>query len=144
MQKPRRRHRNDLGSVFAASVVTVLGAAISTILFTVGSPDSSPWLVGLIIVPAVLFLAALVGVRWPRLGTRLDFWHTVFRGRAGADHGLDYEPHPVRREAVKIVGQRKPITAEEVREIQLLSANTWVPVRGQKKDSPVRLKTESG
>ena len=80
----------------------------------------------------LLFLAALVGVRWPKLGTGLEFWHSVFRSRSGADDGVDYEPRRIEPKHVSSRGQQQPITANEVREIRLLSTNTWVPSRMRK------------
>ncbi len=133
MQKPRRSHRNDLGSVFAASVVTVLGAGISSTLFAVGSPESSSWVVALIIAPSTLFLAVLVGVRWPKMGTGLDFWHVVFRCRADDARGVDYQPRRIRQKLNRVTGRQQPITVHEMRQIQLLSNNIWVPSRRHRK-----------
>ena len=132
MPKPRRRHRNDLGSIFAASVITVLGTGTSCAIYAVGSQNDSLFLQALIIAPALLFLAALIGVRWPKLGSGLEFWNSVFRSRADADHGVDYQPRRRDPEPVGTSGQQEPITAEEVREIRLLSSNTWVPSRTRK------------
>ena len=133
MQKRRRSYRNDLGSVFAASVVTVLGAGISTALFAVGSPESSPWMVAVIIAPSTLFLAALVGVRWPKFGTGLDFWHVVYRGRAHADRSVDYQPRKIRQKLNQRTARQQPITVHQVRQIRLLSTNVWVPSRRHRK-----------
>lgn len=129
MPKPRRRHRNDLGSIFAASVITVLGTGTSCAIYAVGSPNDSLLPQILIIGPALLFLAALVGVRFPRPGTGLEFWNAVFRSRADGDQGVDYQPRRRDPQPVCTSEQRRPITAREVREIQLLSSNTWVPTR---------------
>ena len=133
MPKLRRKHRNDLGSIFAASVIIVLGTGGSCIIYAVGSPNGSPSLLALIVAPAVLFLAGMVGVRWPKFGSGLEFWRVVFRSRLNADCGADYQPRRTEPEPISKPGQQQPITASEVREIQLLSANTWVPSRTRKK-----------
>lgn len=132
MPNLRRRHRNDLGSIFAASVITVLGTGTSCAIYAVGSSNDSWLLQALIIAPALLFLSALIGVCWPKLGSGLEFWGAVFRSRADPDHGIDYQPRRRDPEPVHASGQQKPITANEVREIRLLNNNTWVPSRTRK------------
>jgi len=134
MSKRRRDHRNDLGSIFAASVITVLGTGICCILYAVGMPAASPWILVLIITPAVFGLAALVGVRWPKMGTGLEFWNAVFRSRTQDDRAIDYQPRRVDPAPIGTPGQQQPTTADEVREIRLLSTNTWVPTRSRKKN----------
>ena len=134
MSKFRRNHRNDLGSVFAVSFITVLGTGICCTLYAVAAPTVSLWFLALIMTPAALCLAALVGVRWPRMGTGLEFWHAVFRSRAEADRGVDYQPRRIDPEPISSAGQQKPITADEVRDIRLMSTNTWVPTRSRKEN----------
>ena len=133
MPKFRRNHRNDLGSVFAVSFITVLGTGICCTLYAVAAPRVSLWFLTLIMTPSALCLAALVGVRWPKMGTGLEFWHAVFRSRADADRGVDYQPRRIDPEPIRSSGQQKPITADEVRDIRLMSTNTWVPTRSRNK-----------
>lgn len=133
MPKSRRPHRNDLGSLFAASVVTVLGTGLCCMLFAVGTRDGSIWPILMIAAPAVVFLF-MVGVRWQGSGSGsgLGFWHVLFRSRADRTRDLDYEPRRAESDRVSPEGQQRPITASEVREIQLLNGNTWVPARGRR------------
>lgn len=133
MPKPRRPHRNDLGSLFAASVVTVLGTGLCCLIFAAGARDGSIWPVLMIAAPAAVFLSLLVGVRSQGNGTGLQFWHVLFRSRAKNNRDVDYEPRRADDDRVTPAGQQRPITASEVRDIQLLSGNTWVPSRGRRK-----------
>ena len=129
MSKFRRKHRNDLGSVFAVSFITVLGTGICCTLYAVAAPTVSLWFLALIMTPAALCLASLVGIRWPKMGTGLEFWHTVFRSRADADRSVDYQPRRIDAKPIMPPGQQKPITADEVRNLNLVSTNAWVPTR---------------
>ncbi|MCH2203477.1 MAG: hypothetical protein MK102_16040 [Fuerstiella sp.] len=133
MSKRQRKHRNDLGSLFAASFTVVLGAGIACAMFAVGTRDTSSWFIVLIICSAAMMLAAIIGIRWPNVRTGLAFWHTTFRTRAKTDRSVDYQPCPIDRERMGTPGRQKPITADEVREIRLLSGNTWVPSRSRRK-----------
>tara|TARA_B100000530_G_scaffold104957_1_gene64968 strand:+ start:116 stop:538 length:423 start_codon:yes stop_codon:yes gene_type:complete len=132
MSKFRRKHRNDLGSVFAVSVITVLGTGICSTLYAVAAPRISLWFLALIMTPAVLCLAALVGIRWPKMGTGLEFWHAVFRNRVDDDPSIDYQPRRIDPKTIMRPGQQKPITADEVRNLNLVSTNAWVPTRTRK------------
>jgi hypothetical protein len=82
--------------------------------------------------PAVLCLAALVGIRWPKMGTGLEFWHAVFRNRVDDDPSIDYQPRRIDPKTIMRPGQQKPITADEVRNLNLVSTNAWVPTRTRK------------
>ena len=129
MSKKQRSHRNDLGSLFAASVVLTLGAAICAILYLTGSPQLSVWRIAAIICIPVTMLAALIGVRFPKPGTGLTFWNAMFTSRSGRDEPAAYEPRRMETGPSGPPVQPRPATAEEVREIHALSANTWVPSR---------------
>lgn len=133
MPKRRQPYRNDLGSIFAASVSTALGVGFCCVLFAVGSPASSLWNLWLIVAAGALLLATLVAFTWRNSGIGLDFWHTVFRARAEDARGLDYTPRKVDTSDNSTPGGQRPITADEVREIKLMSVNTWVPARDRKK-----------
>ena len=141
MPKLRRGHKNDLGSLFAASIVTAFGAAVCAILFMIGDPEGSPWVIALIAGIAFVLLATILGVRIPRSGSSLGFWYAFFGTRAGRDQPVDYEPRPVRTQYGQSVGNQRPITAEEVRDIRELSTTTWVPSRlsSRSKESGDRL-----
>ncbi len=135
MRSPRRSHRNDLGSVFATAVIVVLGAGVCSVLYAAAEPGGSVWIHGIIITVAVLFLAALIGVRFPRLNTGLEFWNAMFRGRTDRDLPIDYSPESIRPQETGRPGQQKPVTAEKLRDIKLMSSNTWVPTRGRKQSA---------
>jgi hypothetical protein len=136
MPKPRRSHRNDLGSVFATAVIVVLGAAVCSVLYASATPNGSAWTHGIIITVAVLFMATLIGVRVPRISTGLEFWNAMFRARADRDLPIDYTPESIRPQATGRVGQQQPVTAQKLRDIRLMSSNAWVPTRGRKPLAP--------
>lgn len=140
MMKRQRKHGNDSGSLFAASFTVVLGSGISCIMFAAAAREVSSWFMALILCSAVMFLAMLVVIRWPNLGTGLEFWCAAFRPRTRTDHTVDYQPCPIDRKRTVPPARQKPITADEVREIRLLSGNTWVPSRSRKKHSDEFLK----
>jgi len=101
----------------------------------VGERDPSPWILAWIVTPAVLCLATLVGVRWPKPGTALEFWHAIARSRMEGDRTVDYQPRRIDPQPIGTPGEQQPITADEVREIQLLSSNTWVPSQTRKESA---------
>ena len=135
MPRPRRSHRNDLGSVFATAVIVVLGAGVCSVLYAAANPTGSVWIHGVIVTIAVLFLAALIGVRFPRLGTGLEFWNAMFRARTDRDLPIDYTPESIRPQPSGRPGQQRPVTAEKLRDIKLMSSNTWVPTRGRRRSA---------
>jgi len=135
MPKPRRSHRNDLGSVFATAVIVVLGAAVCSVLYAAATPNGSAWTHGIIITVAAVFLAVLIGVRFPRMSTGLEFWSAMFQGRTDRDLPIDYSPESIRPQETGRPGQQQPITADKLRDIRLMSSNAWVPSRGRKRSA---------
>ena len=133
MRRSRRSHRNDLGSLFATSVVVVLGMTICLVLYLVGHPRPSVWVEAGIVATALFFLSAALGIRMPRPGSGLEFWHSLFRSRADTDRSVDYTPEILRPHDPGRPGQNRPVTAEELRELRLLSSSTWVPSRSRRR-----------
>jgi len=127
MRKQRRKHRDDLGSVFATSVIVVMGGGVCAMVFAAGAPNAPEWLHPAILGGAGLLLVAFLAVRIPRGSTGLEFWNSLHQDRREHDKPIDYTPEPIQRKQGGRIGQQKPITAEEVREIRLNSSNTWVP-----------------
>jgi len=129
MVKSRRGQRNELGSLFAASIVIVAGAVVCSILFMAGDPEGSPWLIAMIVGVAVLFMTAIIGIRFPRIRFGLGFWSVFFGDRSRGGDELDYQPRRVHTGQHQPSVNPRPITADEARDIHLLSTSTWVPSR---------------
>ena len=129
MVKRRRGHRKDLGSLFAASIVIVAGAAVCSALFLVGDPDASPWLLAPIGAIVGMFLAVIIGVRIPRLSSGLGFWHAFFGTQTADRENFTYEPRRAGGGGHTGSANHRPITAQEAHEIHMLSTSTWIPSR---------------
>ena len=134
MPKPKR-HRNDLGSVFATTVVVVLGTGLCLAMYTIGTSQASLWVQVGIIASSAIFLCLLMGIRLPRFSSGLQIWYSVARAKADENKVIDYVPQSATPQDHSRFGQRRPITAEEVREIRLTSGSTWVPTRSRKRSS---------
>ena len=125
----RRGHgnRNDAGSLLASVFILALGAGCS--LFTVAamSPASLPtamWTVGGIV---GAFMAFVILQRFGK-APNVDMGFILSSRRNKRDDGLaDYEPRKAGDRQHSIVGTNQPISAAEVHEIKVTSANTWVP-----------------
>ena len=125
----RRGHgnRNDAGSLLASVFILALGAGCS--LFTVAamSPSSLPtamWTVGGII---GAFMAFVILQRFGKV-PNADLGFILSSRRNKRDDGLSgYEPRKARDSRPIVSGANQPISAAEVHEIKVTSANTWVP-----------------
>ena len=125
----RRGHgnRNDAGSLLASIFILALGAGCS--LFTVAamSPSSLPtamWTVGGII---GAFMAFVILLRFGKV-PNADLGFILSSRRNKRDDGLSgYEPRKARDSRPIVSGTNQPISAAEVHEIKVTSANTWVP-----------------
>lgn len=125
----RRGHgnRNDAGSLLASVFILALGAGCS--LFTVAamSPSSLPtamWTVGGIIGAFMVFVILQRFGKAPNA----DLGFIFSSRRNQRDDGLkDYEPRKAGDARPIISGTNQPISAAEVQEIKVTSANTWVP-----------------
>ena len=134
MPKPKR-HRNDLGSVFATTVVVVLGTGLCLAMYSIAASQASLWVQAGIIVSSAIFLCLLMGIRLPRFSSGLQIWYSVARAKADENKAIDYVPRSATPRDHSPLGQRRPITAKEVREIRLASGSTWVPTRNGKRSS---------
>ena len=125
----RRGHgnRNDAGSLLASVFILALGAGCS--LFTVAamSPSSLPtamWTVGGIIGAFMVFVILQRFGKVPNA----DMGFILSSRRNKRDDGLsDYEPRKAGDPRPIVSGTNQPISAAEVHEIKVTSANTWVP-----------------
>ncbi len=83
-----------------------------------------------------VFLILVVMQRFGKSPGSLGFLFSASRNRR--DDGLkDYEPRKAGDHRSSMVGTNRPISAEEAHEIQITSANTWVPAnsgRSRKKE----------
>lgn len=134
MPKPKR-HRNDLGSVFATTVVVVLGTGLCLGMYSIGTSQASLWVQAGIVASSAIFLCLLMGIRLPRFSSGLQIWYSVARAKADENKAIDYVPQSAKPQDHSPGGQRRPITAKEVREIRLTSGSTWVPTGNQKRSS---------
>ena len=125
----RRGHdsRNDAGSLLASVFILALGGGCS--LFTVAamSPASLPtamWTVGGIV---GAFMVFVVLQRFGKAPTAdLSFILTSRRNNKN-DGVADYLPRKAGDNRPVVSGNNQPISAAEVHEIRVTSANTWVP-----------------
>jgi hypothetical protein len=125
----RRGHgsRNDAGSLLASVFILALGGGCS--LFTVAamSPSSLPmamWTVGGIVGAFIVFV---VLQRFGKVPSA-DLSFILSSRRNNKDDGLaDYQPRKAGDSRPVVSGTNQPISAEEVHEIKVTSANTWVP-----------------
>ncbi|MDA1229725.1 MAG: hypothetical protein O2856_03035 [Planctomycetota bacterium] len=135
---PKRfNNRNDAGSMLAAVFILTLGSGACLFLVAAMSPDAFAttawWLGGSVAV----CLTLLVLQRYGKIPNRsLGFLFTSTRSRR--DDGVaDYEPRIAgQSSSPSVIGTNQPISARDAHEIQVTSANTWVPAnsaRGRKK-----------
>ena len=136
MAKRWQRSRNDAGSLLASSFIITLGSA--GCLFTVAamSPNSMPiaiWTVGGMVACFFLFVVLQRFGKVPQ--TDLSFLLLSRKNRR--DDGLaEYRPRKIGEGQASHPGTNQPISAAEAHEIQINSANTWVPAQsrgGQRK-----------
>jgi len=126
-----QRNRNDSGSLFASVFILALGSGCC--LFTVAalSPGSLPtavWTVGGIAGSFTLLVILQRSGRLP--STDLSFLLTSLKQRRD-DGAADYQPRKAVSERQGPTGTNRPISAEEVHEIKVTSANTWVPAQSR-------------
>jgi len=135
----RRFHskRNESGSMLAAVFIITLGVGGCLFVVSAMSPESfvsAAWVLGGVL---AAFLALTF---WFRFGKTQNssFGFLLSSTRNRRDDGVqDYEPRIAGQSQLSAVtGTNQPITAQEVHEIRVTSANTWVPAksgRGKKK-----------
>lgn len=128
MAKRFNHNRNDAGSMLASIFILTLGCGSCLFLVAAMSPASlgttACWIGGIFAVFATLVVLQRFG-KIPN-GSMI-FLLSSSRNRR--DDGLkDYEPRLVgKSRSAAIVGTNEPISAKDAHEIQITSANTWVP-----------------
>lgn len=128
MARRFHNHRKESGSLLAAVFITALGVGCCLFVVSAMSPASfsaAAWsLGGLLTVVFTLIVLFRYG-RSP--GTDSGF--LLLSSRSRRDDGLgDYEPRVANQSTLSsATGTNRPISAKEVHEIQVTSANTWVP-----------------
>lgn len=124
-------NRNDAGSLLASTFITSLATGFSIFVLIAIYPREN---VNQILIICGACVALLIGIIWMRFGRMplgsLSFWAVFGRSHREDHMAGDYVPRKVSdgRSTLPPSGQ-KPITADEVRDIQSTSANTWVPAK---------------
>ena len=128
MAKRFQNHRKESGSLLAAVFITALGVGCCLFVVSAMSPASfsaAAWALGGML--TVVFTLIVLFRYGKAPGSSSGFLLLSTRNRR--DDGLgDYEPR-VANQSTKpsATGTNRPISAQEVHEIQVTSANTWVP-----------------
>ncbi len=130
--------RDDAGSMLATVIVVGLGAGLCSLLGLAGTSSAYDWIVITVLVTALLMLGLLTAYRYFRNeDPNLGFWHAVARNHREEGLAAQYRPRKVEDgQQGAPVDTHKPITADEVHEIQITSSRTWVPSRGTKDSGP--------
>lgn len=129
----RRSHntRNDAGSLLATTFVFAIGSGCVIFLLAAMAQPTSV-LYGVIGSLAAAFLMAMIGRRLIHAPAgSLQFWNVFSRSHRNDGLACQYEPRLMRGKNRRSsdAAPMRPILAEEVREIQQCSNNTWVPAR---------------
>ena len=124
--------------MLATVIIIIGGAALCAFIAALENSRRSAWMLGAVISIAVLMIAWIIWYRYFRnTSTGLGFWLSM--GRNHRDDGIaaQYRPRKVKNgQSEHNTGTNKPITAEEAHEIQVSSANAWVPSRDRKNNRP--------
>lgn len=128
-----RSSRNDAGSLLASTFVVSLGAGCTLFMVAAMSPESAPVVLSLIGGLAVLLLAVIIRQRFRRgHGRGLSFVSLLSRQHRTDGLACEYQPEKAIRRRGPAAGQlNRPISVDELREIQTTSLNTWVPARSR-------------
>ena len=128
MAKRFSNHRNDAGSLLASVFILTLGSVCCLFLVAAMSPASlgttACWIGGIFTV----YMTLVVFQRFGKIpNANLSFLLSSSRNRR--DDGIkDYEPRIAgKSRSALTVGTNQPISAQDAHEIQITSANTWVP-----------------
>lgn len=120
--------------MLASVVIIILGTALCCFLCLMDRSDFSEFM--LFALPAVGLIAIgwIVLYRYGRGSSgSLAFWHSAATNHNDDGIAAQYRPRKVRNsQANEPAGSNKPITAEEAHDIQITSANTWVPSKNHK------------
>lgn len=134
MAKRFSNNRNDAGSLLASIFILTLGCGSCLFLVAAMSPDSlgttACWLGGVFAV----FVTLVVLQRFGKIPNgSLSFLLSSSRNRL--DDGLkDYEPRFAgKSRSASTLGTNQPISARDAHEIQITSANTWIPANSNRR-----------
>jgi len=138
MSKKWFHRRDDAGSMLATVIVIGLGAGLCSFLALAGTSSSFDWIVLAVLVAALLILGGVTTYRYFRNeDPSLGFWNAVARNHREEGLAAQYRPQKAENvQEMESVNPNKPITADEVHDIQVTSSNTWVPSRGGKDSTP--------
>ena len=130
----RKIQRDDSGSMLATVLVIIAGTILLVFICAVDQSEAGAILMGVTIGLAILSLMTLVWYRYFRDhgNNSLDLSLSVARNKP--DDGIaahQYEPRLVKNRHEEAQGTNQPITADEAHELQINSANTWVPSRSR-------------
>ncbi|MCA9084038.1 MAG: hypothetical protein KDA81_08285 [Planctomycetaceae bacterium] len=135
MSKKLRNSRDDAGSMLASLIVIGVGTGLCGFLSLLGSADQATIVIPIIMLVSVILL---FGLTWLRRDTSirspsgLSFWLSLSRTHRDDGIAAQYRPRRVKGPGDESApGTNRPITAEEVHEIQITSINTWVPSRSR-------------
>ncbi|MCA9008240.1 MAG: hypothetical protein KDB01_00765 [Planctomycetaceae bacterium] len=128
MARRFQNHRKESGSLLAAVFITALGVGCCLFVVSAMSPASfsaAAWALGGML--TVVFTIIVLFRYGKAPGNSSGFLLLSARNRR--DDGLgDYEPRVANQSTpTSATGTNRPISAQEVHEIQVTSANTWVP-----------------
>ena len=110
-----------------------MGAGCSIFICLAVDPASGTNSIAIILAIALLFFAFIALQRWsaPRAIT-MSFLNLLSRNHRDDGLASQYRPRKVKPRAAVSGDVNRPISADELREIQSTSANTWVPTRSRK------------
>jgi hypothetical protein len=145
MARRFQNKRNESGSLLASVFIIAIGFGGCLFVVSAMSPASfstAAWSLGSVL---TVFLALVVWFRFGRTpNSNTDFLISSVRSRRD-DGAKDYEPRIAgQSRSQSMAGTNQPITAQEVREIQVANANTWVPANARqgKSKSPQSLRQD--
>lgn len=134
MAKRFGNNRNDAGSLLASLFILTLGCGSCLFLVAAMSPSSlgvtACWIGGIF----SAFLTLIVLQRYGKIPNgSLGF--LLSSSRNSRDDGLkDYEPRIAgKSRSSTMLGTNQPISAKDAHEIQITSANTWVPANSNRR-----------
>lgn len=125
--------RDDGGSMLATIIVIVGGCGLCW--FIAVSANAFQLQLG-ISVAAVIAVVQLVRLRYGKSGhAGLSIFNAIQRNPYDDSAAAQYRPVKIKdRRSESPTGNNKPITAEEAHQIQVNSANTWVPGKATGRD----------
>jgi hypothetical protein len=134
MTKRFSNNRNDAGSLLASIFILTLGSGCCLFLVAAMSPASlgttACWIGGIF----AAFVTFVVLQRFGKIPNgNLSFLLSSSRNRR--DDGLkEYEPRIAESlRSTTTLGTNQPISAKDAHEIQITSANTWVPANSSRR-----------